>query len=90
MDWLKWVMFALQLFNQVAPMVISAEQSIGVGNGEIKKDLVKGSAIAAATMAGASTEQVKAVGEITGSLVDATVTALNTAGVLTHKPTEVK
>jgi hypothetical protein len=90
MNWLKWIMFALQLFTQVAPMVIAAEQAVGTGNGEIKKDLVTGSAVAAATLAGASTTQITAVEQITGSLVDATVTALNTAGVLAPKPAELK
>ena len=76
MGWIKWVVFALEIAPKVLELVKKVEETIGGGQGEVKKSIVVSAVEAAAP-------EPAAVG-IVGEMVDKQVSVLNEAGIFKH------
>lgn len=82
MNWFKWVMFSLQLATAIPTFIKAAEDAIGSGNGEQKKNLAVGSVGVATKLAGGSDVQTQATMGIASAAIDATVGILNSVNAL--------
>jgi hypothetical protein len=82
MNWLKWVMVVTTIMGQLPQTILAIEQAFGAKNGTAKKDVVIGTAVAAAVAAGANVEQTVTLANSASTIIDSTVAALNATGVL--------
>jgi len=86
MNWMQWVQFGLALATQIIDLIKKAEVEIpGPAKGEEKKAFVQGSAALATTLAGGNEDQVAAVVDATGKVIDSTVAILNATGTFKQR-----
>ena len=84
---MNWISLIVAALSQLPNIIVAIETIIGAGNGTQKKSIAVSTVTAPATLAGATPEQIQSLTSAAGTIIDATVTSLNAAGVFKQPPT---
>jgi hypothetical protein len=78
---MNWIQLVLGIIQVIPNLITAIEPLFGPGTGTQKKAAVVTVATSTASVSGASPEQVQALSNFVGTIVDTTVSSLNAAGV---------